>query len=197
MINPARLWTVGHSNLEPEAFIAMLQSHGVTAIADVRSHPFSRQFPHFNRESLKSWLEAAGIWYVFLGEELGARRSEPECYVDGQARYELIAQTPAFHAGLDRVRVGVQRQRIALMCAEKDPLTCHRAILVARALKSEMQIDHILSAEQVESHADMERRLMQLWNLDAPDFFMTPQERLEEAYQRQGRKIAYVEDVPE
>ena len=192
-MNERRLLTVGHSNRESGEFVELLQRHGVTAVADVRSQPYSRHLPQFNRETLKEWLARSEIFYVFLGEELGARRREPECYVDGQARYELIEKTPAFQKGLDRVRSGVERHVIALMCAEKDPVTCHRAILVARALRSEMQIGHIVSPEELESHDEMEERLLRLWNLDGQSLFMTREERLQDAYEKQGARIAFVE----
>ncbi len=188
-----RLLTVGHSNREPAEFIELLHRHGVTAVADVRSQPYSRYLPQFNRETLKEWLTDSEIAYVFLGDELGARRTEAECYVDGQAKYELIEKTPAFQKGLDRIRSGVERHAIALMCAEKDPITCHRAILVAKALRTEMEIAHIISVEELESHRDMEERLLRLWNLEEQSLFLTKEERLREAYEKQGARIGFVE----
>ena len=188
-----RLLTVGHSNREPAEFIELLHRHGVTAVADVRSQPYSRYLPRFNRETLKEWLTDSEIAYVFLGDELGARRTEAECYVDGQAKYELIEKTPAFQKGLDRIRSGVERHVIALMCAERDPITCHRAILVAKALRTEMEIAHIISFEELESHRDMEERLLRLWNLEEQSLFLTKEERLQEAYEKQGARIGFVE----
>src|SRR6185436_12599690 len=98
------LFTIGHSTWPPEKFLAMLRQHDINAIADVRSNPFSRWSPQFNRKSLGTTLPAANIQYVFLGDELGARRIEPEVYLDGVARYDLIAKLPIFQSGLDRVR---------------------------------------------------------------------------------------------
>ena len=187
------LLTVGHSNRSDTEFVELLRSHGVTAVADVRSQPYSRHLPHFNREPLKQLLSASDISYVFLGEELGARRSEPECYVDGQAKYELIAKTSAFHVGLERVRTGVGKHVVALMCSEKDPMTCHRAILVARVLRSELDIRHIISNEKLESHEELEQRLLRRWNLDGQNLFLTPDELMQEAYEKQAAEIAFVE----
>jgi hypothetical protein len=96
------IFTIGHSSQPLAAFIALLQRHAVQVIADVRSRPGSRRFPHFSRERLQASLAAADIGYVFLGTELGARRDEPECYVDGQASYDRIATLPAFAAGIER-----------------------------------------------------------------------------------------------
>ena len=94
------LFTIGHSTHSWEKFLELLRQHRIEAVADVRSSPFSQFNPHFNRETLRHALRQQGISYVFLGEELGARRSEPECYVNGRVDYSLIARTPAFIHGL-------------------------------------------------------------------------------------------------
>src|SRR2546428_1161057 len=108
------VFTIGHSNLEFARFAALLKQHGIQAVADVRSSPYSQYNPQFNRELLQRALREQGISYVFLGEELGARRSEPECYVNGRADYSLIARTPAFIRGLDRITQVASKVRIAM-----------------------------------------------------------------------------------
>ena len=188
-----RLFTVGHSNHTPEVFLALLQSHQIGAVADVRSSPFSRFNPQYNRDALAAALTAVDIRYVFLGLELGARRSEPECYDSGKARYDLIAKTPLFQRGLERVRRGTASYRVALLCAEKDPLTCHRTILVCRHLRAEsMLIQHILEDGGLESNADAERRLLSVCGLPPHDLFRSHEELIEQAYDMQGDRIAYV-----
>src|SRR5688500_8953655 len=136
----AELFTIGHSIHTVERLLELLRQHQIAALADVRSSPFSAWTPQFNRPALEASLRAAGIQYVFLGDELGARRSETEVYVDGVARYERIAKTPAFQAGLERVRKGIRKLRLSLICAEKDPLECHRTILVCRNLRRDAVI---------------------------------------------------------
>lgn len=189
-----KLFTIGHSNRSLDEFVELLRSHDVTAIADVRSQPYSRHTAHFNRENLKAALGEIGIEYVFMGEELGARRSESCCYVDGQAKYALIEATPLFQSGLERIRKGVSKYRIALMCAEKDPVTCHRSILVAKALRPDCDIQHIVSAENLESHEEAEQRLLRIWKMDGRDLFQEAEELLEDAYRKQSEEIAYVEN---
>lgn len=192
-----QIYTVGHSDHTVEKFVELLRSHQITAIADVRSSPHSQRVPHFNRELLADQLERFGIRYVFLGLELGARRSESECYDDGIARYSLIAKSPLFERGLDRVRRGVEKHRIALMCAEKDPITCHRSILICRHLKREVsRIRHIREDGTLEAHEALEERLLDLSGLAEPDLFMTEEERLERAYDWQGDRIEYHETRP-
>lgn len=201
------LFTIGHSNLSIEAFVSLLQKHEITAIADVRSHPYSRYLPHFNKSELKTSLSSAGIQYVFLGKELGARPEDLSCYdISGKALYDRIAATPLFAEGIGRLLKGTASYKISLMCAEKDPITCHRTILVCHKLKEfNLQINHILSDGNLESHTDLEARLLNKFNKgkkpDEPiqlSLFETPTKAkaetvdLETAYHRQGLEIAYV-----
>ncbi len=206
------LFTIGHSNHSIEAFISLLQQHGITAVADVRSHPYSRYLPHFNKSELEAALKDAGIEYRFLGQELGARPNDPSCYVDGKAPYEKIAATQFFEKGIKRLLKGAEYYKVALMCAERDPITCHRTILVCQHLRSfDVTINHILTDGNLESHEALEERLLKLHGLNETsepmqlslfdyqqlqDEFINPkslEERLNEAYKRQGDKIAYVE----
>jgi len=187
------LFTVGHSNHELERFLQLLAQHQITAIADVRSQPYSQYTPQFNRETLENVLARRRIHYVFMGMELGARRSERECYVAGQAKYPLVARLPAFLQGLDRIRRGAQKERIALMCSEKDPLTCHRTILVCRQLRGEFQIRHVLEDGTLEAHEAAEDRLLELLGMPTADLFHDRGELVEQAYDRQGEAIAYTE----
>jgi uncharacterized protein (DUF488 family) len=187
------LLTIGHSGHAADALIAMLQRHSVTAVADVRSQPYSRLHPQYNRETLAETLKCSGVRYVFLGAELGARRVERECYRGGQARYDRIATLPAFRRGLERLRSGAAEHRIALLCAEKDPITCHRTILVCRHLRSTFDIQHILEDGSLEPMAAAEERLLRLFDLPGGDLFRTREQLIEEAYDRQAERIAYVE----
>ncbi|WP_315789157.1 DUF488 domain-containing protein [Fischerella sp. JS2] len=105
------LFTIGHSNYSIETFITLLQKHQITALADVRSHSYSRYLPHFNYAELKLALLNAGIHYVFLGRELGARPSDLSCYVEGKAVYEKIASTQQFKEGIQCLLKGVENYR--------------------------------------------------------------------------------------
>lgn len=186
------LFTIGHSNHDFAVLLHLLRRHDVHAVADVRSHPYSARFPQFNGPVLEHGLKENGVLYVFLGRELGARREELSCYMDGQARYDLVAKTSAFADGLDRVLKGLADYRVALMCAEKDPLTCHRTILVCRHLRNKgFPIQHILADGSLESHEAAEDRLLILLGKEHPSLFATRAQLLEEAYEEQGRHIAY------
>jgi uncharacterized protein (DUF488 family) len=193
--NNQPVFTIGHFNLEIGKFVALLKQHGIWAIADVRSSPYSQYNPQFNGESLQRALQEQGIAYVFLGEELGARRSERECYLEGRADYQLISQTPAFKRGIERVIQGAAKMPLALMCAEKDPIDCHRCILVSPHLRRPgLQVLHVLSDGTVENHEHTEQRLLQLFALDEKELFRSPGEIVAEAYRKQGEKVAYHEE---
>lgn len=206
----AELFTVGHSNQGIDRFVSLLHQHKITALADVRSHPYSRYLPHFNQSALKAVLNREKIYYVFLGRNLGARPDDPDCYVEGKAVYEKIAATVAFDEGIQRIVKGAQQQRIALMCAEKDPITCHRAILICQHLrKFGLEIKHILSDGSIESHQHLEDRMLVKHGFSDPlslagksqlSLFQQNASRkvqreqdIAQAYQLQGGEVAYVE----
>jgi uncharacterized protein (DUF488 family) len=135
-MSPAHtIWSVGHSTHELPVFLSLVHGSGVEVVADIRSQPFSRFTPHFNRAPLRSALLDAKIQYVFLGDELGGRPAEEHLY-DGQGHvlYGKLAETTRFNAGLERLISGSERYRVAMMCSEEDPTNCHRRLLVTRVL---------------------------------------------------------------
>lgn len=188
------VYSIGHSVHSMDAFIELLKGVRIAAIADVRSAPYSRRQPQFNRPALASKLEESGIAYVFLGQELGGRGADESVRDEnGRVRYGDIAETPAFRSGLKRVRDGSERMRIALLCAEGEPLDCHRAILVSRFLEVQgTPVTHIHADGRLEPHRDAEYRLLQLTGLQHPDLFRTEDEILADAYRRREEKISFV-----
>jgi len=190
------IFTIGHSTHPLHQFIGLLKHHGITAVCDVRSTPYSRIKPQFNREKLKKALQQSGIAYVFLGKELGGRSEDQSCYVRGKVQYERIAKTELFQKGIERVREGMKRYRIALMCAEKDPIACHRSILICRNLRDwQIDIRHIIGHNSIETQIDLEKRLIAQLKL-YPDLFKDTHANAltERAYEVQSDKIAYVEN---
>jgi uncharacterized protein (DUF488 family) len=186
------LYTVGHSNHPLARFLELLAAHRIAAVGDVRSTPYSRRHPHFDRERLREELHRRGIAYLFLGAELGARPSDPGCYVEGKVSYARLAATHAFRAGLARVEEATREGRLALLCAERDPLGCHRAILVCRHLRRpDLSIRHILADGTLEAHAETERRLLALVGLEEVDLFEDEGRRLERAYEIQAERLAW------
>lgn len=211
-----KIFTIGHSNHTIETFIELLHQHQVTALVDVRSSPYSRRFPQFNQSALKTALKTVNIAYVPLGDNLGARPRDRNCYIDGMARYDLIAATEAFKVGLNRLIQGSEKYQISLMCAEQDPIVCHRAILICPHLKNAgLEIYHIHKNGDLESNEDLENRVLKqnnlyklsadlennikqlsLFDLQPIQTLEKPLSRaelVEKAYQLQSEKVAYTE----
>jgi len=186
------VFTIGHSTHPAERLIELLRQHCITALCDVRSKPYSRVNPQFNREELKQSLRDGGIAYVFLGKELGARSEDPSCYDHGKVRYEWLARSELFRQGLSRVQDGMRKYRVALMCAEREPLDCHRTILVTRHLSTQgIDVEHIHANGSTERHADALTRLIRMLNLQEDDMFRSRDDLIAEAYRLQGERIAY------
>lgn len=181
------LYTIGHSNHKMEDFISLLKRYGVNCVADVRSAPYSRYCPQFNKDAL-----AAGVAYVFMGKELGGRPSDSSCYEEGCVNFQRVAEREEFKRGIERLVADVSKFRIALMCAEKDPLECHRTILVSRRLeKYNIQIKHILADGSIEEHTEAERRLVGMLKEEPVLFGAVKDEAeiIEQAYDRQAEKM--------
>ena len=160
-MNAGRVFTVGHSNHLLDLFLELLARHRIDTLADVRSAPYSRFNPHFNRRALAAALEARGIRYVFFGRELGGRPDDPACIENGRVSYERVARTERFQDGLERLINAAATNRMAMMCAEKEPLDCHRTLLVGQALVGRgVEIRHILGDGRLEPHEDTIDRLL-------------------------------------
>ena len=194
-----RVFTIGHSNHSPDAFLALLRAHGIEEVIDVRSSPYSRYTPHFGHDAISRTLDEAGIGYEFLGGELGGRPADRSSYdEDGRVRYDLVAETDSFDAGIRRVERAADERRVALMCAEKEPLDCHRTLLVARALDERgVSVSHILADGAAESHSDAMDRLLDAMKLPrGGDMFRSREDTIGEALDRRARKAAYVAETP-
>src|ERR1700724_4611298 len=185
------LFSIGHLNIPAERFLALLRDVGVDTIADVRSTPFSRRFPWFSGKTLAATLTQHGMNYRAYGDALGARPRDASLYRDGVADYEAMARQPYFQIGLDRLLADAARSRVCLMCAEREPLDCHRCLLVARSLAERgLTIGHILHDGTIEPHTATEQRLLALTGA-SDDLFVTGQdERLASAYRRRAPTVA-------
>jgi uncharacterized protein (DUF488 family) len=187
--------TVGHSTHSFDAFVELLKRHGVTALADVRSAPLSRFNPQFNKHALERNLRPQGVKYVFLGRELGARSRDPSCYENGRVQYVGLARTENFRQGIERLIRGAQGHRIALMCAEREPLECHRTLLVAGALDQQgVGVAHILCNGRLETHRDAMERLLDVTGLPHEDLFRSREELISQALALQAERVAYVDE---
>ncbi len=157
---PPTLYTIGHSNHTAEAFLGLLQSHGIEVLIDTRSAPFSRYSPQFNRDSLKASLHGAGIKYGFYGRELGGRPDDEDFYdAEGRVDYGRLAKSFLFNEGLERLLRGIESYRTALLCSEENPSVCHRRLLVSRVLFEQgVAVYHIRGNGAVESEEEIRRQ---------------------------------------
>lgn len=187
--------TIGHSTHSYERFLTLLRKAGATAVADVRSSPYSRHFPHFNREALQSELRADKIAYVFLGDELGGRPKNKSYFLNGVADYEKMSCDHMFREGIRRVASGMDKYRIALMCSEHNPMDCHRCLLVGRELKSHsVQVRHIMSNGSLITQNQVESDLLRQSGAADADMFAAPAERIAKAYQFRAQRVAFALD---
>jgi uncharacterized protein (DUF488 family) len=194
-MSTAKIYTIGHSNHEIETFINLLKTAKIDMIVDVRSAPFSKMYPHFNRDNLESVLKDNKVGYLFLGDLIGGRSRNRSDYENGQVVYSRLASKDDYQATIKRVLDGSAKFQIALMCSEKEPLDCHRTLLVSQSLSDQgVEVDHIHADGKIESQSDVLSRLLRNYNLDAPDLFGVETERLQEALLKQEKKIAYSDE---
>lgn len=152
------VYTIGHSNHSRDAFVRLLTEAKIEVLVDVRSNPGSPWAPYANPHDLKQILKAAGIQYLYLGDTLGGRPSDPDCYnpQTGKADYQSIQNKEPFRRGLSRLLRGVKKYRICVMCAEEDPSFCHRNLLVGESLRRRgVQIFHIRGTGQIQTDEEL------------------------------------------
>lgn len=198
------LLTIGHSSHAFAVFLDLLQRHGVGTVADVRSAPVSRFNPQYNKAALAAGLAEAGIAYRFLGAELGARPRDPACVVEGRIDHDRIAARPHFAAGLAAVKemAAEGRGAVTLMCAERDPIDCHRAVLVCRHLRdSGLEIAHVHPDGSLEPHPAFESRLLALYAAASLPLFAGSSQAgpadLTAAYTHRSREIGFHPRLPD
>ena len=189
-----QLYTIGCSILSLDDFIRNLKINGITVIADVRSVPYSRATPQFNRELLKERLKKERIIYGDFSKEFGARRKEFNAYDNNQVSFEKTKNLPEFIKGVERICNGLSMgYNIALMCTEKNPLECHRFSLVSRGIfeKNRVLSYHILSDGSIVTTEQLEKKMLAELRIQ-PDLFSNDSDQLKEAYKLINKKIGYL-----
>ncbi|HUI40493.1 MAG TPA: DUF488 domain-containing protein [Terriglobia bacterium] len=194
---PKPVFTIGHSNFELDVFLGMLRAQRVELLIDVRSRPQSGRFPQFSQPGFQEAVEAAGVSYLFLGEELGGRPDDPDVYRrDGVVDYRLRRQSYAFRSGVERVLAEAASRTVAIVCAEEDPLECHRFLMICPELVAAgAPLLHIRKGSKLETQEQAENRLLAGSGLGSVAgntlFPEARREALEEAYGMQAQKCAY------
>ncbi len=173
---PPTIFTIGHSNHEIQNFLALLETHGISCVVDVRSTPVSQRYPQFNRETLRQALAEHEILYMHFGKEFGARRENTAVLTgEGKVDFEKVRRTESFRQGIQRLEMGIEQgYQIALMCAESHPLECHRFSMIAVHLDElGWEVQHILKDKSLVSHREMEEELLKKFakKLPQPSLF--------------------------
>jgi len=192
------IYTIGHSIYEIEDFVELLKQNQINTIVDVRSTPYSKFAPQYNRETLKKYLKQNSICYIFMGDLLGARYEDKTLlFDDGKVDFKKIQETKNFQDGVMRLQKGIEKgYSISLMCSEKEAFDCHRFGLISEFLsKKSIEINHIYP-DKVVLQQELEQKLLKKYEKQIPkiDLFnqnIDFQEQLKEAYKLRNKDIAY------
>lgn len=199
------IYTIGHSNHEIVDFVALLKKHNVDVVLDVRSTPYSKRYPQYNQEELRLVLESHGLDYQSYGLWFGARQPDPEYYTpEGWLHYKAFTQSGTFDQGVRNLDLCItQSHSPALLCSEKDPFECHRAIMVGRALSLKgYDLRHILADGSILVQAELDRKMLDKYfpNRDEGSIFdliegsLSVEDMLQEAYLKRNEAIAWRRD---
>lgn len=192
------IYTIGHSIYEIEDFVKLLKQNQINTIVDVRSTPYSKFAPQYNRETLKKYLKQNSICYIFMGDLLGARHEDKTLlFDDGKVDFKKVQETKNFQDGVIRLQKGIEKgYSISLMCSEKEAFDCHRFGLISEFLtKKSIEINHIYP-DKVVLQQELEQKLLKKYEKQIPkiDLFnqnIDSQEQLKEAYKLRNKDIAY------
>ena len=167
------IYTIGHSSHTSDYFLHLLRKFNINSVVDIRSVPFSKYVPHFNKDEIKNFLNLNHIYYIYMAREFGIVQEDPKLFhPDGYLDFNRIRKAEFFIKGIERLEAGMDKgYKIAIMCAEKDPIDCHRSILISPVLAREgYSVVHILPDGKRETHDEFENRLLRLY------FPQTPQQ---------------------
>jgi len=159
----AGLYTIGYSSFTIDDFVTVLGQYNIQAVVDVRSQPYSANYPYYNRENIENTLKRNKIHYRNYSKEFGARQTDKRYYsIEGYLDFELFVESPVFRQGFNRLKSSIEQgYTIALMCAEKDPGVCHRSIMVSRVFYNNgYKVSHIIANGRIAGQDDIELQLL-------------------------------------
>jgi len=191
--------TIGHSNLPAEDFLRLLQAHGIDCVVDVRSTPASQYNPQFNKPVLANFLKENDIAYLHFGREFGARHTGANLHdAEGKVDFEKVRATADFKLGIERLTQGIEKGYFpALMCAEAEPLDCHRFSMISVFLaENGFEIVHILKNGETTTQAELEQEMLKKFakKLPQPNIFepeIGPKEQLQAAYRLHNQLVGW------
>jgi uncharacterized protein (DUF488 family) len=192
------VFTIGHSRHDIDHFTDLLNKFGVNCVIDVRSSPYSRIAPQYNKDALSSTLKNNNILYMHFEKEFGARHTRPSLLnEDGKVDFDKVRETDEFKQGLARLRNGLELgYRIVLMCSEANPFDCHRFSLISYQLVKEgVRVNHILEDGDFVENSELENQLLEKYYKKLPQSTLfetvTKEMQLEVAYRLRSKYVAY------
>jgi uncharacterized protein (DUF488 family) len=198
MMSNNLVFTIGHSTHEIDAFLGLLSRYGINCLIDVRSAPYSRIAPQFNKEALSSTLKEAGILYTHFEKEFGARHTRPSLLdEEGKVDFDKVRASAEFQQGVQRLQKALDLgYKVALMCSEGSPFDCHRfSMITYQLVKEGLQVQHILTEGEAVDNSVLEAQLLQKYHKKLPQTNLfetvTPEMQLEAAYRLRGKDVAY------
>lgn len=155
------IYTIGYGNRSIEEFIDLLRLYEIQYLVDIRSQPYSRFHPDFSKAALESRLRQQQLRYVFLGEQLGGKPQDTECYVNGKVDYAILRTKPFYQRGIQRLYTAWEKQTcMALMCSEQKPQECHRSKLLGNTLRERnIWVAHIDEAGKLKTQEEIDNLL--------------------------------------
>lgn len=188
-----KVFTIGHSAHHVDYFIGILKKHEVNCLIDVRSQPYSRIAPQFNKDRLSSDIKNHGILYALFDKEFGARHTKPSLLdADNRVDFDKVRASDEFKHGIQRLRKAIDLgDTIALMCSEANPFDCHRFSMISYQLRKVVKVSHILRDGNLKENANLERELLDKYNKKLDPLFDTEDQQIEKAYRLRGKDIAF------
>ena len=195
------IYTIGHSSHSLDYFFELLASYGINTVIDIRSVPFSQYVPHFNKDYIKKQLKTRGFYCIYMGDELGIKQEEKKLYnTEGFLDFQKFQQSSSFKKAIDRITAGIEKgYEICIMCTEKEPLDCHRGILIGPELTARnIEVKHILPGGTFRNQKHLEKDLLEIYfrNQLQESFFINLNDRnheetlISQAYIKRGEELA-------
>lgn len=191
------IYTIGYTGFNLAEFIRVLKERDINILIDVRSNPSSKYYTDFNKEELTKSLEVEGIRYDNFKEEFGARQNNLKFYIEGYLDFQLFCNSNRFKDGIKKLKNATKRNyNIALMCAEKDPINCHRCIMIGNGIRNYFDVQHILPDKSLQSQNDIDKKLLHKYfpnrnQLSLLDENISDNEYIEKAYKIRNKDIGY------
>jgi uncharacterized protein (DUF488 family) len=152
------IYTIGYGNRSLVEFLALLKQYNIHYLVDLRSQPYSRYHPDFSRNSIEARLKQQNIRYIFMGDKLGGRPQDADCYVNKKVDYAIVREKAFYQQGIQRLHIAWQKQALmTLMCSEQKPQECHRGKLIGSSLRAKgIEVAHIDEAGNLKTQDEIE-----------------------------------------